>query len=176
MTEVRHASTAEDVAAARELFLEYAASLNIDLCFQGFDHEVATLPGKYAEPEGALLIAWDGSTPIGCVALRALETPAAAELKRLYFRPEARGRGIWKRMLLDIFDRARAADLLGFVGLAGFEDRRADDWMSRHFFAGGMMPSDDMPLQFQQHLVLQQRWRWSGAGRRRCSRPSSRPS
>lgn len=43
-----------------------------------------------------------------------------------------------------------------------FEDRRADDWMSRHFFAGGMMPSDDMALQFQQHLVLQQRWRWSG--------------
>lgn len=109
MTEVRHASTAEDVAAARELFLEYAGSLDFDLCFQGFDHEVATLPGKYAEPEGALLIAWDGGMPLGCVALRALEPPAVAELKRLYFRPEARGRGIWKRMLLDIFDRARAA-------------------------------------------------------------------
>ena len=109
MTDIRHASSLEDLKAARELFLEYAATLEVDLSFQGFDHEVASLPGAYAEPSGALLIAWDEGRPLGCVALRPQEPPRIAELKRLYFRPAARGRGIWKRMLNDIFDRARAA-------------------------------------------------------------------
>jgi ribosomal protein S18 acetylase RimI-like enzyme len=109
MTEIRQVETAEDIEAAKLLFREYAASLDVDLCFQGFDEEVEQLPGKYAPPSGALLLAWEDGVPLGCVALRPQEPPAIAELKRLYFRPAARGRGIWKRMLLDIFDRARAA-------------------------------------------------------------------
>jgi hypothetical protein len=67
---LRPAAGAADFEAARELFLEYAAWLQEDLCFQGFEQELATLPGKYAPPDGRLFLACRDGKPIGCVALR----------------------------------------------------------------------------------------------------------
>ena len=67
---IRHAVTAAEIAQARVLFEEYAASIGVDLCFQNFSEELATLPGAYARPPGALLLAGTVLRPSGCVALR----------------------------------------------------------------------------------------------------------
>lgn len=90
---VRVARGDADVAATSALFLEYAESLNFDLCFQGFDAELAALPGNYAPPGGGLWLAWKGATAVGCVGLRPLNE-AECELKRLYVQPQGRGLGL----------------------------------------------------------------------------------
>src|SRR5438477_11376291 len=72
-----------ELEEVRALFREYAASLPIDLCFQGFDEELATLPGRYAEPAGRILLGWIDGALAGCVAVRALEGDAC-EMKRLF--------------------------------------------------------------------------------------------
>jgi putative acetyltransferase len=100
---------AEDsVATVRELFLEYAAWLTVDLCFQDFDAELATLPGKYAPPTGAILLAQVQGAVAGCVAMRCLE-PAVGEMKRLWVRQSFRNCGIGKLLIEAIVGRARAA-------------------------------------------------------------------
>ena len=90
-TVIRQALMPVDFETARVLFLEYSQWLNIDLCFQGFNQELATLPGAYAPPSGRLLLAETGAgVAAGCVALRPLSTDATAtscELKRLWVRP-----------------------------------------------------------------------------------------
>src|SRR3954470_19680281 len=87
----------------RALFLEYARDLGFSLCFQGFDAELAGLPGKYGPPRGTLLF----EPGFGCVGLRELSQDTA-ELKRLYVRPAARGTGLGRKLTLAALAHARA--------------------------------------------------------------------
>ena len=94
------------VAQARELFMEYAQSLGFSLCFQNFDKELAGLPGDYAPPEGRLLLAELESQLAACVALHKLED-RICEMKRLYLRPQFRGKGLGRALAeRDIKDAA----------------------------------------------------------------------
>lgn len=94
--------------AAAALFEAYSASLGIDLGFQDFEAEVATLPGRYATPSGALLLARDGSRePAGCIALRPLASPGGCEVKRLYVTEAARGLGLGRSLIEAIIAEAR---------------------------------------------------------------------
>ncbi len=102
----------EEFNTLRRLFREYAEALQVDLCFQDFETELAQLPGKYAKPGGALLLAMVGKVPAGCCALRPLdlaEHPNACEMKRLYVRPNSRGTGIGRQLVEAILDCARLA-------------------------------------------------------------------
>jgi GNAT superfamily N-acetyltransferase len=132
---VREAAGAGDIARARALFREYADWLQVDLCFQGFDTELATLPGAYARPDGRLYLAMDGAAAAGCIALRRFDAEAG-EVKRLYVRPAWRGQGLgdrlaqavleaareigYRRLLLDTLDHMQAARSL--YARAGFRE------------------------------------------------------
>lgn len=101
------------MAEARALFEEYAAWLGVDLCFQGFAEELATLPGAYAPPRGRLLLAGPPGDAAGCIALRPLALAGAAEgsvaeVKRLYVQPRARGSGLGARLVERLIAEARA--------------------------------------------------------------------
>lgn len=101
-----------DWVQTRSIFQEYASSLNVALCFQGFPEELAGLPGDYAEPRGALLLAWVDGAVAGCCALRPLDNSDysnAAEMKRLYVRPTFRGLGLGRLLTERILDAARTA-------------------------------------------------------------------
>jgi GNAT superfamily N-acetyltransferase len=105
--ELLEAVDAAEVAECRALFLEYQRSLGVSLCFQGFDAELAGLPGDYAPPRGRLILARDGARAAGCVALRP-QGERDGELKRLYVRPEFRGTGLGRTLALRAIDAARA--------------------------------------------------------------------
>ncbi len=96
----------ERVGWVQALFREYAAGLEIDLCFQGFEQELASLPGRYAPPEGCLLLALEGRDAMGCVGLRKIGD-GICEMKRLYVRPAFRGRGIGRALAESVVARAR---------------------------------------------------------------------
>jgi len=100
--------TGEDLAATVALFIAYAASLDVDLSYQDFDGELATMPGQYAPPEGELLLAraLDGR-PLGCVALRPIQPQGCCEMKRLYVSPLARGLGLGKALAEALIDAAQ---------------------------------------------------------------------
>jgi putative acetyltransferase len=100
------AETPAQIIQARELFLEYAQSLGFSLCFQNFDKELANLPGDYAPPEGRLLLAEFEGQLVGCVALHKLE-PGICEMKRLYLRPQFRGKGLGRVLADRIVAEAR---------------------------------------------------------------------
>jgi ribosomal protein S18 acetylase RimI-like enzyme len=131
--------TAEQMAATRDIFREYAVGLGVDLCFQGFEAELASLPGDYQAPQGALLLALVGGEVAGCGAMRALpgvDYPNASEMKRLYVRPAFRKFGLgrllaqalldqavqagYSCMLLDTLDDMEAAR--GLYATLGFEE------------------------------------------------------
>ncbi len=106
------ATSAQDMAIAAQLFREYADSLGLDLAFQNFDNELARLPGDYAAPRGALLLAYVDGALAGCCALRPLDNadiPNAAEMKRLYVRRAFRGFGLGRQLAETILDAARQA-------------------------------------------------------------------
>ena len=130
------ADAPSDIAIARQLFVEYATWLNVDLCFQGFDAELATLPGAYAPPRGRLLLAGTPEETFGCIALRPLEAmhapggaPATSarartgEVKRLFVRAAHRGGG-WGRSL--------AEALIADARAIGYGELKLDtlDWMT----------------------------------------------
>jgi putative acetyltransferase len=100
------AESPEQIAQARELFLEYANSLGFSLCFQSFDQELAALPGDYAPPNGRLLLVTSNGDPAGCVALHKLESDTC-EMKRLYVRPPYRGKGLGRQLAEKIITEAR---------------------------------------------------------------------
>lgn len=102
--------SADDLAATSDIFREYAISLGFDLCFQDFEGEIANLPGDYASPRGALLLAIVNGDVAGCCALRPLDSSDyvnAAEMKRLYVRPSFRGLGLGRQLAEAILDEAR---------------------------------------------------------------------
>ena len=101
------AETVEEVEEARTLFKEYAEATGVDLCFQNFGHELATLPGDYAPPTGRLVLAYEGEEAAGCVAVRRVDD-AVCEMKRLYLRPAFRGTGLGRTLAERIIEEARA--------------------------------------------------------------------
>jgi GNAT superfamily N-acetyltransferase len=108
MIDIRPAELPRDLPVVRELFREYADGLGVDLGFQDFATELATLPGKYEPPRGRLMLAWSRDDAVGCVALRPLAGDAC-EMKRLYVRPAARGGQLGRRLAERICQEARDA-------------------------------------------------------------------
>jgi GNAT superfamily N-acetyltransferase len=133
---LRRAQTPADIALARDLFVEYARWLAVDLCFQGFESELATLPGAYAPPRGRLLLAGVRPAGFGCIALRPLgpssscsdaatnahDNAATGEVKRLYVQPAHRGEGWGRKLAEAVIAEARAI---------GYRELKLDtlDWM-----------------------------------------------
>ncbi len=106
-------STSEELAQVRRIFVAYAQSLSVDLDFQNFDTELDDLPGDYAAPRGALLLAWVNGQVAGCCALRPLDNvdyANAAEMKRLFVYPAFRRLGLGRMLAEAILDAARLAD------------------------------------------------------------------
>ena len=101
-----------EIQQIRDLFLEYGQSLGFSLCFQSFDKELAELPGDYAPPSGRLLLATVGNEAAGCVALRRLEENIA-EMKRLYVRPQYRGKRVGFALVQQLLAEARKIGYLG---------------------------------------------------------------
>ena len=93
VVQINFAQSQSDFDNARRLFIEYAETLGFSLCFQGFDEELENLPGKYATPDGCILLAWDELVCAGCVGLRPL-SETVCEMKRLYVKPDYRGTGL----------------------------------------------------------------------------------
>lgn len=106
MLKIIQAETVDQIAATRELFREYEAWFGLDLCFQGFEAELAALPGKYAMPDGRLLLAYVDDELAGCIALRKLED-GICEMKRLYVRDEFRGQRIGASLIEKVIADAR---------------------------------------------------------------------
>lgn len=139
MPEIRVAETDEDLAAARRLFRAYAASLEIDLDFQDFEQELSALPGPYAAPDGAILLAAQNGEAVGVVAIQPLDDEGVCEMKRLYVAPSHRNQGIGRTLGRAILKMARQLgyDVMRLDTLAsmtaarslyhdlGFEEREA---------------------------------------------------
>jgi ribosomal protein S18 acetylase RimI-like enzyme len=105
---ILQAETESQIAETRTLFREYETWLGLDLCFQGFEEELRGLPGKYAPPDGRLLLAYSGGKLAGCVAMRKLGS-GICEMKRLFVRDAFRGRRIGNELIGKIIEEARAA-------------------------------------------------------------------
>lgn len=121
MTDIIQAETPEQMDEARRIFTEYENWLGVSLCFQGFDEEMAGLPGKYAPPGGRLLFAIENSEVAGCVASRRLDADTC-EMKRLFVRPEFQGLGLGSSLIDNLITEARAS---------GYKKMRLDSWIPR---------------------------------------------
>jgi putative acetyltransferase len=110
------AESLEQVEEARRLFGEYAGATGVDLCFQNFAEELASLPGDYAPPSGRLILGYADDAVAGCVALRRLEE-GVCEMKRLYVRPAFRGTGLGRKL---------AEAVIGEAVEIGYERMRLD--------------------------------------------------
>lgn len=104
--EIVAAHRPELLEVVRELFTEYVESLGFDLDFQNYEREFAELPGEYTPPDGCLLLAHYDSEVAGCVVLRKFGE-GVCEMKRLYVRPEFRGKGVGKALAAEVIDRAK---------------------------------------------------------------------
>ena len=122
MTRIIHAQNQNQYESVRSLFIQYADALGLNLEFQGFSRELAELPGKYAPPQGCILLAVAGDSYSGCVALRPLEN-AICEMKRLFVKPEYQGRGIGRLLANAIVVEARRK---------GYQKMRLDTIESMH--------------------------------------------
>ena len=107
---IRNAESSEDIEIIRGLFREYEEWTETDLCFQGFEDELAKLPGKYAKPKGRLLIAEVEGNAAGCIALRPLADDIC-EMKRLFVREDFRGSGIGRSLIAEII---KQAEIIGY--------------------------------------------------------------
>lgn len=141
--EISHVCNQQGIETARRLFREYEDKMALDLCFQGFEAELASLPGNYAEPDGRLLIATVDGAVAGCIALKKIDANTS-EMKRLYVREEFRGQRIgialierliaharnigYKRLRLDTFPplMAKAVELYRSYGFREIEPYTAD--------------------------------------------------
>jgi ribosomal protein S18 acetylase RimI-like enzyme len=106
MTEIRTARVPDEISVIKELFQEYAESLNFDLDFQDFREELATLPGKYTPPLGTILVAKENGAIVGCVAVRPLG-PEICEMKRLYVKPAHRSKKLGRELAVAIIEEAK---------------------------------------------------------------------
>jgi ribosomal protein S18 acetylase RimI-like enzyme len=122
MTDIQPARFPDDIDTVRDIFREYADSLGIDLSFQSFEEELALLPGKYAPPAGAILLARQDGTVIGSVALRVFDYDIC-EMKRLYVRPQGRGQQLGRKLAQAVVNAARAA---------GYKKMRLDTLPTMH--------------------------------------------
>jgi GNAT superfamily N-acetyltransferase len=118
---ILQAESPEQIDAAREIFIEYEKWLGVSLCFQGFEEELASLPGKYAPPKGRLFLAYFDSELAGCGAFRRFEDNVC-EIKRIYVREQFRGHGIGREMLEKLIDEARSS---------AYDLMRLDSWIPR---------------------------------------------
>src|SRR5688500_13206552 len=118
MKEIVAVETAEEVETTRQLFREYEAWLDMDLCFQSFEEEVQNLPGKYAAPDGRLYLANIDGQAVGCIALRKIGD-GICEMKRLFLRDAARGHGLGKELIEKLIADAREI---------GYEKMRLDTY------------------------------------------------
>ena len=108
MFEIVRARTPATIDSIRQLFREYEEFLQVDLCFQNFEEELATLPSRYAPPHGVLLLALAAGQAAGCVATRPLDEDIC-EMKRLYVRPAYLGQGLGKKLALTVIELASSA-------------------------------------------------------------------
>ena len=118
MNEIIQAVTEQQIAEAKAIFREYETWLGMSLCFQGFEEELAGLPGKYAPPNGRLYLAYSGDEVIGCIAMREIE-PGICEMKRLYLREAARGKGVGNQLIELVIRDAKSM---------GYEKMRLDTY------------------------------------------------
>jgi len=121
MSEIIQAETPAHMDQARKIFTEYENWLGVSLCFQGFDEEMAALPGKYAPPKGRLLFALENGEVAGCVAFRPLDEDTC-EMKRLFVREKFQG----LRLGSELIDR-----LIAEGRLSGYKKMRLDSWIPR---------------------------------------------
>jgi hypothetical protein len=160
-------SSVTEVEAVTALFREYAASLDLDLGFQGFSEELAGLPGDYQPPRGALLLALDDDVAVGCVGLRPLEWPRIAELKRLYVRPQGRGMAL-ERCCRKPRCRLRALPVIAWCGSTRCPACLRPSVCTRP--SASATPSHTVSTRCRAHGT----WSWSSAHRTESSRIEQR--